>query len=74
MHINIVYVIMHHKAYVGQTINMVDCGLINTWLWSKASNMELKHHFNGYDSSINNLVWALVNKVDDEFTKRDTEA
>ena len=77
----VVYVIkckVHHKAYVGQTIHMVKSRVSQQLAMVKrlkhGVRMNMGHHFNGCDCSIDNWVWAPVAKVDERLPKREAEA
>ena len=76
----VVYVIkckVHHKAYVGQTGNMIRVRVnqhlarVKSFKRNNMSNMG--HHFNGSDCSLDNLVWAPLDKVSDDLTNREAE-
>ena len=78
---NVVYVIkckQHHKAYVGQTTNMVrvriskHIAMIKSFHRSKKTN--IGHHFNDPQCSLANLVWTPVDIIPPTSSKRDAEA
>lgn len=76
---NVAYVVkckVHHKTYVGQTTSMLRARINRHLAMVKSFKcgikMNMGHHFNGEDCSINNLVWTPVAEVDD-LTMREAE-
>ena len=77
---NVVYIIKckkHHKAYVGQTTNMVRVRigkhLAQTKSFRRGNRTNMGHHFNDPNCSIANLVWAPIDIIPHKNTKREAE-
>ena len=69
---------VHHKTYVGQTVGMVRARvnrhIARVKSFGRSNMLNMGHHFNGSDCSLNNLVWTPLDKVSDDLSKRDAES
>ena len=77
---NVIYIIkckVHHKAYVGQTTQMVRVRISKHLAivksFKRGVKMNMGHHFNEKTCCINNLVWTPVETIDPSLPKREAE-
>ena len=69
---------IHHKAYVGQTTNMVRVRISKHLAMVKSFKRGIQrnmgYYFNGCGCSINNLVWAPLDYIGENIPKRTAES